>query len=130
MTVRRAGCRCGAVTAEARGEPVRVSICHCHDCQQRSGSAFSAQARFPKRDVTIAGETTMFETVGESGRWARFRFCPTCGDTIAYEIEYFPDLVAIPLGLMAGQAVPPPAVSVWESRKQPWVAITGDMVHD
>jgi len=28
------------------GEPVRVSVCHCLECQRRTGIAFSVQARF------------------------------------------------------------------------------------
>ena len=46
MTTRRASCTCGQLHLETTGEPVRVSVCHCLDCQRRTGSAFAAQARF------------------------------------------------------------------------------------
>lgn len=130
MTVRHASCRCGALTAECRGEPVRISVCHCLDCQRRSGSAFSAQARFPSEDVTITGDPAIYETIGESGKWGRFRFCRTCGGTIAYEIEALPDLTAIPLGTFADPEFPAPHFSVWEPRKHRWVEITGNVEHD
>lgn len=55
MTDRQASCRCGNLVVRTRGEPVRVSICHCLACQQRTGSVFGMQARFPADAVTIEG---------------------------------------------------------------------------
>lgn len=129
MTAHRARCRCGALTAEAHGEPVRVSVCHCRDCQRRSGSAFSAQVRFPADRVVVAGPATSYQVTGESGRWGRFRFCPTCGTTVAYEIEAMPDVIAIPLGTFEDPGAFDPRHSVWEGRKLAWVGITGDVEH-
>lgn len=128
MSVRVAACRCGALTAACEGEPVRVSVCHCLECQRRSGSAFSAQARWPLDAVVFTGEPTAWTTTGESGKWATFRFCPTCGSTIAYEIEAMPGLVAIPLGAFADPTFPAPQYSVWEARKHAWVDILGEEV--
>jgi hypothetical protein len=130
MTAHRAHCRCGALTAEANGEPVRVSVCHCRDCQRRSGSAFSAQVRFPAERVVVAGPTTSYQVTGDSGRWGRFHFCPTCGTTVAYEIEAMPDVVAIPLGTFEDPDAFDPRHSVWEDRKLDWVAVTGEVEHN
>jgi hypothetical protein len=131
MTTRIATCRCGALHATCIGEPVRVSVCHCLDCKKRSGSAFSAQARWPDDQVTITGEPRSWTTTGDSGASATFRFCPTCGGTIAYVIDALPGLTAIPLGAFADPSFPPPHFSVYESRKHPWVTILGDQVeHD
>lgn len=126
-TEHRAHCRCGALSAVATGDPVRVSVCHCLDCQRRSGSAFSAQVRFPLANVTETGPATEFETAGDSGGWGRFRFCPTCGDTVTYRIKYFPDLIAIPIGAFENPHAFTPGHSVWERRKHDWLAITGDI---
>lgn len=125
----RAHCRCGALSVVATGDPVRVSVCHCRDCQRRSGSAFSAQVRFPDDRVTITGDATMFETIGDSGKWGRFHFCPSCGDTLFYRIEAMPDVIAIPLGTFEDPGAFSPQFSVWEERQHPWVAITGDVEH-
>lgn len=127
--VRHARCRCGALTADCRGDPVRVSVCHCLDCQRRAGSAFAAQARFPVEDVTIGGEPMVFHTAGDSGGKAAYRFCPTCGDTIAYVIDAFPGLVAIPLGAFADPDFPAPRFSVWERRKHRWLTVDGAVEH-
>jgi hypothetical protein len=53
VTARTASCRCGQLTATTTGDPVRVSVCHCVDCQKRSGSAFAVQARWPAEQVRI-----------------------------------------------------------------------------
>ena len=128
MTVREAACRCGQLTATCTGEPVRVSVCHCLDCQRRSGSAFSAQARWPIADVTVTGDSHCYQHRGDSGGLGTFRFCPSCGSTIAYDIEALPGLVAVPLGAFADPSFPPPAFSVYEERRHPWVAVLGDGV--
>lgn len=129
MAARTAACGCGRVTARCEGEPVRVSVCHCLDCQRRSGSTFAAQARFPTERVRVDGETTTFTRQADSGNHATFRFCPACGATIAYQIDDQPEVVAIPLGAFADpHFAPAPAFSVYEERKHAWVAILGDDV--
>lgn len=125
-----AGCWCGAVRVACEGEPVRVSVCHCLNCQQRSGSAFSAQARFAAERVTVTGETRDWVHVGDSGNRAIFSFCPTCGSTAYYTNETQPGTVAVPLGNFAEPNVFAPQFSVWEARKHDWVEIVGDVEHD
>ncbi len=126
-TTRTAECRCGRVTAVCIGEPVRVSVCHCLACKRRTGSAFSAQARFLVDDVTITGEVKTFERTGDSGNTLTYRFCPACGSTIAYQIEGYNQVVAIPLGAFADPDFSPtPKFSVYENRKHDWVAILGE----
>lgn len=84
---RGASCGCGQLGAECAGEPVRVSVCHCLDCRRRSGSAFSAQARFREESVAITGEARIWRKKGEGGNVAEFGFCPDCGSTVFYRID-------------------------------------------
>ena len=127
---RTARCACGQLTATCVGEPVRVSVCHCRECQRRTGGAFSAQARFPAAAVTLAGTTRTWEKVADSGRRAWFRWCPDCGGTVAFANEGRTD-IAIPLGAFDGGDGPVPRLSIYEEARRPWVAIVGDgIVHD
>lgn len=123
--MRVASCRCGSLTAECDAEPLRVSVCHCLACQRRTGSAFSAQARFPADAVKIKGDCRIFERLADSGRRLTYRFCPGCGTTVAYVIEAWPDVVAVPLGLFADATFPAPALSIYERHKHSWVSIDG-----
>ena len=62
MTTRRASCSCGQLHLTCEGEPVRISMCHCLACQQRTGSVFGVQARFRRDQVTaIAGRSAEYD---------------------------------------------------------------------
>jgi hypothetical protein len=97
-------------------------------CQRRTGSAFSAQARFPAEKVRLQGEASTFVRTADSGNKITYRFCPACGSTVAYEGELYPGLVAIPLGAFADPAFPSPRFSVWEARRHAWAVVTGEDV--
>ena len=129
MTNRHASCSCGKLTASTRGEPVRISICHCLACQKRTGSVFGAQARFPVDAVTVAGDSTEYLRTGDEGTTARFHFCPQCGATVFYRLDAVPGVVAIPVGAFADPDFPQPRVSVYEARKHCWVRIPDDIEH-
>lgn len=129
MTDRLASCSCGKLTVSTRGEPTRVSICHCLACQKRTGSAFGAQARFPTDAVIIEGRSSEYVRVGDEGTSARFHFCPECGSTVFYLPQSIPDVVAIPVGAFADPDFPQPRVSVYEVRKHRWVGLPDDIEH-
>ena len=120
-----ARCFCGQLSVECRGDPVRISVCHCHDCQRRSGSAFSAQIRFAIDAVQVTGESRSWTRIGDSGRRGTFHFCPDCGSTLFYDIEAMPGVRAIAMGGFAGTELPAPWFSVYENRRMPWVEIVG-----
>ena len=128
MTIRTASCSCGSLTARCTGEPVRVSVCHCLACQQRSGSAFAVQARFPEERVTVAGASRDWMRIGDEGSHARFHFCPVCGSTLFYTVDEDPGLIAIAVGAFADPDFPAPTRSVYEERRHRWTGISGDDV--
>ena len=128
MTTRVASCSCGQLRADCVGEPVRISVCHCLDCQKRTGSAFSAQARWPDAQVTVSGKSSTWVRTADSGHKATFKFCPNCGSTVAFVIEGWPGVTAIPLGAFADPTFPPPRFSVYEHRKHQWTNVLGEGV--
>lgn len=97
-------------------------MCHCLECQKRTGSTYGAQARWPKSRVTLTGEPSLFERTGDSGGRAQFRFCPTCGTTLYWDNDRMPDTWAIAIGAFADPSFPPPGFSVYEARKHPWTS--------
>ena len=125
-----ASCRCGQLRAAATGTPTRISVCHCLDCQKRSGSAFAAQVRFPADQVTVTGEASTYIATGDNGA-AHFHFCPDCGATLYFENDSLSDTIAIPLGAFDNPRVFTPTISVFENRKHDWLVISGeDVEHD
>ena len=126
-----ARCQCGQLSVECHGEPVRVSVCHCHDCQRRSGSVFAAQIRFPTENTRVTGEYRSWTRVADTGNKAFHHFCPICASTLFYVLEREPEVRAIAMGAFAGTDLPAPAFSVYEERKPPWVEIVGEGIeHD
>lgn len=126
MIERIATCRCGQLRLVCKGEPVRVSVCHCLECQKRSGSAFAYQARWPDDCVSITGETRAWPKASDSGAIATFNFCPTCGATLFYTTESMPGLTAIAVGAFQDPEFPAPEYSVYEGRKHRWLRVEGD----
>ena len=121
MTTRLAACSCGQLRARVTGDPVRVSICHCLNCQRRTGSPFAQQARFPREQVTLEGQSTRYVLAGDEGSHASFHFCPHCGSTVWYEAEGLEAYISIPVGAFADPDFPVPTVSVYEQRMHRWV---------
>lgn len=130
MEMREAACSCGQLRLTAEGDPVRISICHCLACQRRTGSVFGAQARFPKERVTIEGRSSVFTRLSDWGHERTFGFCPECGATLFYTNEENEDLIAVPIGAFADPTFPSPTISVFESRKHPWVGLPDGIEHE
>jgi hypothetical protein len=76
-------------------------MCHCLECQRRTGAVISNQARFRREQVTFDGKATLWTRTAESGNALTFHFCPTCGSTVYWEGEGFPGYVAVGIGSFA-----------------------------
>ncbi len=129
MTTREARCSCGGLKVTCTGDPIRISVCHCLACQRRTGSPFGQQARWPTERVTIEGAASTFVRVGDEGTRVTFRFCPTCGATVYYDIADMPGVIAVPVGAFADPTFPAPTVSVYEARKHSRVTVPGQVEH-
>jgi hypothetical protein len=128
---REASCSCGQLRLTAEGDPVRISMCHCLACQRRTGSAFGMQARWPKEQVDITGRHTDYVRVSDAGEERTFRFCPDCGATVFWTTttEGWTDTIAVAIGAFADPSFPQPTVSVWESRRYPWLSLPEGIEH-
>jgi len=118
---RIARCACGGLTATAGGEPAATHLCACHECQRRSGSAFSYAGVYPEDAVTVAGPSTRFRQTRDSGRWVELAFCPTCGVTVFWRVEAFPGMIGIQAGCFADADFPAPKRLFWASQRHRWL---------
>ncbi len=124
---RHARCSCGQLSVEADGEPARISVCHCLECQRRTGSVFGAQARFAEDAVRVHGSSTAFSRTGDSGGEITFHFCPRCGSTVYYRLGRMPGVVMVALGAFADPSFPSPSVAIYGDRKHAWVKLEGEI---
>ena len=122
MVERTAGCSCGQLKIRVSGEPRGVGICHCLECQRRTGSAFAALASFAA-PFEVTGIATEYVRTGEHGAQFRFRFCPVCGSHVFKTEEGEDGRVSVAVGSFADPGFPPPRVSVYTKRKHAWVEL-------
>ena len=52
------GCLCGEVRFEVEGKPSFVGVCHCKDCQLRTGSLFGVGVFFAEEKMGFYPETS------------------------------------------------------------------------
>ena len=126
---RLAQCHCGSLRAITSGEPLLVGICHCKACQRRTGALAASVAAFAKAQVTIEGQTKVFDRYGQSGRKVRFYFCPNCGTSLYWEADARPDAYILAAGTFADPNFPPPSVSIFEESKHTWMQLPDGMKH-
>jgi hypothetical protein len=105
-----------------------VNLCHCTECQRRTGSPFGIGAWYPKDRVRIRGETKTFVRPIED-RTVTNHFCPACGGTVLWEASKREGLIAIAVGMFGDPTFPPPARSIFETTKHPWLELRGDIDH-
>ena len=110
MTVLSGRCLCGKVQLSVRGEPLRVGICHCTDCRQESGSAFTFYGIWP---------TPQFERTGETAEFQGRNFCPSCGSRLFSVDEREAE---IKLGILSRAPTPlVPSYELWVKRRESWL---------
>ena len=123
MPARQAACHCGQLRLEVTGDPFVVSICHCLDCQRRTGSAFGMQSAFKPDQVEIVGRYSGYSRISDEADEKEhvFHFCPDCGSQVFYTEPTEPDLIVISVGAFADPAFPPPTESGYNSRRHEWL---------
>ena len=119
--MRTAQCQCGGLRFTVTADPVMVNMCHCTECQRRSGVPLTVNAYFRESDVKIEGDHTVYSRAAPEGRKLHNRFCPTCGATVGWIADLRPGLIGISVGSFNDKTFPAPEVSIWEDSMHHWV---------
>jgi hypothetical protein len=118
---RLAACVCGRLRVSCNREPVKISLCHCLECQRRTGRPYGIAAFFRRVDVEPNGQDQRFTRQSDSGYPVTFHFCPGCGSSVYWEPSRIPEMIAVAVGAFADPAFPPPSQSVYGEHRHPWV---------
>jgi hypothetical protein len=103
-------------------------MCHCLDCQRRSGSPFSVAVFYPREHVRIAqGSSKVYQRPSASGFDVSFHFCSRCGSNIFWKPRRLPDLIGVAIGAFADPDFPMPEQSVWTTSKHHWLDLPETM---
>lgn len=123
-----AKCQCDQLSALVADDAAAMTVlCHCLDCQRRSGSPFGTIAYFAANAVTITGEAREFTRPTDEGNSFTGGFCPSCGSTLYAQASKYPALIGITLGTLADAQFPAPARSVFEQSRHHWVTVPDTM---
>ena len=121
MTTRATGrCLCGAVTYETEipEKPIYAGLCHCRDCQRYTGTAFASSVMVPKDGFKLEGEVKYFASKTERGTVMERGFCPTCGSSVLYRSDAWPDQYVLAAGTLDDPSLFKPRVNLFTRSAQ------------
>lgn len=121
MKSHEASCHCGKLSLTYTGEITKTSVCHCFECQKRTGSVFGVQTRLDVTKTEIKGEAKIFKRTGDGGSEISFHFCPHCGSTLYWTADWAPGAVIATIGAFCDPSLPAPVMQVYGNRKHQWV---------
>lgn len=119
-----ASCQCGNLSATIDdGAEAMTVLCHCIDCQKRSGSPFGVMAYFPDASMALSGEAREYARPTDEGNSFTIGFCPACGSTLYGRASKYPGITGVTLGTIADPNFPAPARSVYEQSRHRWLTM-------
>lgn len=116
-------CHCGAIRYEAEIDPGKVTVCHCTDCQQLTGSAFRVTVGVPEEDLSIVvGAPKIYIKTAESGAQREQAFCGDCGTPLyATSVGVGPKVFGLRTGTARQRDQLRPMRQIWRRSALPWV---------
>jgi hypothetical protein len=125
---RLGGCLCGAARYRVTGDPLTFYVCHCTDCQRRTGSAFGLSMLVPKKAVELThGETVPLEAEVDGGRVKRAVACAKCRTQLWGISGRNPEVLVVRPGTLDDKSGLDPVAHIWTRSRQAWVALPGGL---
>jgi hypothetical protein len=123
------GCNCGSITFEAEIDPAGVGVCHCTDCQQLTGTAFTTFVFAPRAGFKLlSGTPKVYLKTGSSGAKRAQAFCPECGSRIyASAAVAEPERYNLRLGTIRQRRELRPQKQIWCRSALDWVMDLGSV---
>jgi hypothetical protein len=120
------GCYCGNVRYECSAVPAEIQMfrCHCRDCQQVTGGAYTPAVVVPREKFRLVkGTIRHHRTTSESGGFHIRGYCADCGSRLTGG-ESEPEQETRIIGMTASSLDDPswfkPTMDFWTVDAQPW----------
>jgi hypothetical protein len=121
-------CHCGRVTYQADIDPERVSICHCTDCQQLTGSPYRVTVICSKDQIRMTGQAPkIYARIGDNGLTRFQHFCGECGSPLFTSGEGASDDWGIRWGSIRQRDRLKPMRQIWCRSAAAWVNDIGEL---
>jgi hypothetical protein len=119
------GCLCGAVRYSLNAAPLLAYACHCHDCQTRTGAAFTLTLVLQSADLSTVGELDIRRRPTRSGRAVEHSFCRECGVPVVSRAPIAPDFMSLRAGTLDDASWVVPIAQTFIESAIPWAVIAG-----
>jgi len=121
-------CLCGRVRFLLLAEPLTFYVCHCLDCQRRTGGAALPVMWVRRCDIhVVEGEAVLREFDLGNGRQRRSRLCAQCDTRLWAEPQDKPDIAILRPGTLLNQSEFQPVAHLYVRSRQPWFSIPADV---
>lgn len=125
LTPATGGCNCSKLRYKMTKEPVACYICHCHQCQKRTGSAFSMSVIMPADGLQIElGEPVASARGLPDGATSRSYTCAACHSRL-YTRKDGSHTLNLRAGTLDNTHYVRPIAQIWTSSAQPWAIQSG-----
>jgi hypothetical protein len=113
-------CMCDRVRFEVSAPLLGALYCHCHRCQQRSGSAFSVTAlTVPGSFRLTRGEEMVRHWRPPDDGWVK-SFCAECGSHLFTTHPERPELISVRMGALDTDPGIRPSAHQFVAYAAPW----------
>ncbi|KAF2840691.1 hypothetical protein M501DRAFT_905410, partial [Patellaria atrata CBS 101060] len=121
------GCFCGETRYRMAGAPLFVHACHCHSCQQETGSCFSLHAIIePDRIISIGKVMPVYiRSRKESAKGRLDSMCPKCNIMLWSRNTQWPTL-DLKVGTLDVPDLMPPDMHIYVGSKVSWLELPKD----
>lgn len=117
------GCSCGRIRYDVTTPPLFVMACHCTDCQEQTGSAFSLGMPVEKEGFSLTGEPTVISKTADSGSESRAYRCPSCAVWTHTTTDGSPDLVVVRPSTLDDTDWVKPVAQIFLRSAMPWATL-------
>ncbi len=122
--IETAGCFCGAIRAECRGEPFWIHYDHDDDCRRAIGGPLTVWIGYrPEQFNIVQGKVKTYSKTPGVIR----SFCGRCGSSIGYTDDGIPDEQYLTIGFFDHPERFKPAVHGYWKSKLPWIEFADDL---
>ena len=121
------GCACGAIRYEIAAEPVVMNDCQCRQCQRESGTGHASHLTFPRSAVSVQGQATRWDVVGDNGTIKTRAFCPACGSPVYMTFRDMPEYFVVRAGSLDDPGRYSAQMVSWCDAGHPWDHLDPDL---
>ena len=123
MEMHSGSCQCGDIKISIKRETLVSYICHCHECQKQSASAFAISIPLNVSEVSITGKLNSYERPADSGAVTKCYFCSNCGTRIYHQSSKSQNCITLKGGTLNTIKNLKSVAHLWIKRKHNWIDI-------